>query len=116
MAKKKNISVFNVPFVRPKGGNWRMAEYDFSWHRQETEKEYRLNAPFNAKLQFIDWHRSQNRARLVLKDVVTGTEYSLFEGEILDVIKKSTMGEIEGNWQVAKRGSKFGLVYHGDPV
>lgn len=93
------------------------SESHIPWaHRKKYKVEMRENLPFAATLRYLDYETGRSTVRAVMTDE-KGRQYPMFIKDFDRLLREAPHtakirdGAIwfSGDWQVAKRGSNYGL-------
>ena len=100
---------YQIPFQLSHDGHVHMLEYTWTGDRNVS---WRDNSTFQADLQLIGCYRGRSAARVRVKNLGNGEEYSMGFGAFFDTITKRDVikGKVSGKWTFRKQGSNYGLV------
>lgn len=117
MSKKNSLQ--EVPFEQ----RWRYdgnERVDLGWHMASYPMgnvEWRPNTPFDATLRLVGNSRGRSSSVFTWVDIVTGTEYPMFNSGLVELIQSSEIryGKLRGTWIAVKRGANYGIELVGIP-
>lgn len=86
----------------------------YAGYQRHTDIDWRVNAPFNAKMRVTDYFRGRSACRLVLEDA-DKNQYEMFMSDAVSMMGEADMlkGSISGEWAFVKKGANYGVRYFG---
>lgn len=100
--------IYQIPFCLDKHGCEIMQSYPETYSFGFKWKD---NYVFQANLDIVEFGRGRSSAVFYLEDKVSGSRYSMFMSDMLDVLKNCNIqqGKVSGSWTFCKKGSNYGL-------
>lgn len=65
---------------------------------------------FCGTLEFADYSRGRSSTTVLLRDIDTGTNYSMFLAEFMRLVPELVGGKLSGEWGFVKNGSNTGVA------
>ncbi|MDE8648127.1 hypothetical protein PXH69_24475 [Rhodococcus qingshengii] len=81
-------------------------------YSKPSDIEWRDNVPFEATLKVETYSRGRSSVTVILKNVDTGTEYSMFISETLNTMLNRPIvdAKVSGMWHFIKRGQSYSIA------